>query len=72
MCMYTRESKSMGRKRKHLRVGEPHHRSKTHRCLELDGTPGDRETLDRWLTATRGAILDKIRYLDDDWPAHGA
>ncbi len=60
----------MGRKRKKLRAGKPNHRPKTHRCPAPDRTPGDRETLDRWLTPARAAIMTQTRYLDDDWPSH--
>lgn len=60
----------MGRNRKKLRAGKPNHRPKSRRCPAPDRTPGDRETLDRWLTPAWAAIVNQTRYLDDDWPAH--
>ena len=62
--------KKMGRKRTKLRAGEANHRPKTQRLLRPDRTPEDRETLDRWLTPARAAIVTQTRYLDDDWPSH--
>lgn len=60
----------MSKTRKKLRAGRPNHRPKSHRCPPLDRTPGDRETLDRWLTPDRAAIVTTARFLDDNWPTH--
>nr|MBP9604348.1 hypothetical protein [Chromatiaceae bacterium] len=69
--VHTQEGmKKKGRNRKKLRAGKPNHRPKTQRLPDLGRTPEDQETLDRWLTSARAAIVTQTRYLDENWPSH--
>lgn len=51
--------------RKKLRTGNPNHRAKTKRYQATDRTKDDRETLDRWLTPDRLAIVTSTRFRDE-------
>jgi hypothetical protein len=62
----------MSRKLGKFRGGKPTHAPKSNRILNPPQPDRQPQTGPTWLNPARGAILDRLKYLDEDWPPHGS